>query len=219
MLCNNCGCPVDEGAKFCANCGAAVYWDFPSDTDAENNCNQTPVKRKKPGKIVAIGVAIVGVALISFSMGAFFMEMDTGSDFKSGSGAYEELESENAIEPTTEAAPSNNYGIYVIGNTELARLAGNTLIDKAACPWESDYCYGYVLKNGDYDSDGTFSSYSNVSVAVNEDPSYPYTGTIVIQATRTTNGQQYSLRVTYDWDAVDYGDYYNFTWRNEHIYG
>ncbi len=126
---------------------------------------------------------------------------------------------------TEESQPENGkvftniYGIYVTGNTELAEEAGNVLIEQIACPWESSFCYGYVFNNGYINYEGYHSTYSNVSVSVNEDPRYPYTGTILIQATRTTNGQNYSLTVTYDWQATDYGDYCNFDYLNEHIVG
>ena len=137
-----------------------------------------------------------------------------GPDYIHPMGVHEERQTEAPTDPPI----GNSYGIYVSGNTELAKLAGNTLIDKLKCPW-SDYCYGYVFANGCTFRNGSFNTYSDISVSVNENPSYPYTGTILIQATRTTDGVQYPLQVTYDWEAVDYGDYCNFTWRNEQIYG
>lgn len=118
---------------------------------------------------------------------------------------------------------SNNYGIHVSANTELARKAANTLIDKAAwCGFVNyEYSYGYVLTNGRYSESDGMQTYSNYTVSANEDPMYPYTGTIVLTATRHSESTNcdYPLTVTVDWEATDYGDYYSFTWTNTHING
>lgn len=126
---------------------------------------------------------------------------------------------EKPTEPPTSPLSSNSYGIYVTGNTELARLAGNTLIDKAS--WgglSGNASYGYILTNGNVYND-VRHTYSDISVSVNEDPKNPNTGHIVINATRCTNNIYYPLRITVDWKATDYGDYHTFTWSNTDIYG
>lgn len=129
------------------------------------------------------------------------------------------LHIEKSTEATTAPPPSNSYNIYVSGNTEIARLAGNTLIEKANwCGWH-DNSYGYVLTYGKSNSDGTFDTYSNISVAVNEAPDRPNTGQIILNATRCTNNIYYPLQIMVDWYATDYGDYYSFTWTNTDING
>lgn len=158
---------------------------------------------------------MIGLATaISVSALLLATACDSSKELSSKESGRTKLVSEEPTDPPI----GNSYGIYVSGNTKLAKLAGNTLIDKCTCPW-SDSCYGYVLTNGCTFTNGAFNTYSDISVSVNEDPSYPYTGTILLKATRTTDGVQYPLKVTYDWKAVDYGDYYNFTWSNEQIYG
>jgi hypothetical protein len=118
------------------------------------------------------------------------------------------------------ATSSNMYGIYVTGNTDLAVMAGNTLIDKKEFGY-SGMTYGDELTNGTTYSDGSYQTYSDISVAVNENPSKPMTGTIIVSATRTNTatGNSYPLTVTVDWKATDYGDYMNFTWLSEDING
>lgn len=138
-----------------------------------------------------------------------------GPDYIHPMGVHEEHQTEAPTDPPI----GNSYGIYVSGNTELAKLAGNTLIEKAKwCGWY-DYSYGYVLINGKSNRDGSYDTYSDISVAVNENPNNPYTGQIIVEATRCTDNVYYPLRVTVDWEATDYGDYYNFTWTNTDIYG
>lgn len=125
-------------------------------------------------------------------------------------------------EPTPTEPPvtsSNMWNIYVTGNTDLAVMAGNTLIDKAG--YLDSRTYGDVLSNGRTDSDGVYHSYSNVSVAVNESPTKPMTGTIVVNATRTdsSTGMNYPLTVTVKWEATDFGDHVKFTWLSKDING
>lgn len=122
---------------------------------------------------------------------------------------------------SSEPVSSNNYGIYVSANTDLARRAANTLIDKAGWCGYGDESYGYVLINGRYNQSDGMQTYYNYTVSANEDPMYPYTGTIVLTATRHSESTNcdYPLTVTVDWEATDYGDYYNFTWTNTDIDG
>lgn len=159
---------------------------------------------------------MIGLATaISVSALLLATACDSSKELSSKESGRTKLVSEEPTDPPI----GNSYGIYVSGNTELAKLAGNTLIEKAKwCGWY-EYSYGYVLINGMSNNNGSYDTYSDISVAVNENPNNPYTGTILLKATRTTDGVQYPFKVTYDWKAVDYGDYYNFTWSNEQIYG
>ena len=129
----------------------------------------------------------------------------------------------NTDDSSSSSAPvsSNNYGIHVSANTELARKAANTLLDKASWCGYADESYGYVLTYGRYSESDGMQTYYNYTVSANEDPRYPYTGTIVITATRHSDGTNcdYPFSVTIDWEATDYGDYYNFTWTNIDING
>lgn len=159
---------------------------------------------------------MIGLATaISVSALLLATACDSSKELSSKESGRTKLVSEEPTDPPI----GNSYGIYVSGNTELAKLAGNTLIEKAKwCGWY-DYSYGYVLINGKSNRDGSYDTYSDISVAVNENPNNPYTGQIIVEATRCTDNLYYPLRVTVDWEATDYGDYYNFTWTNTDIYG
>ena len=216
MRCPNCGTNLNENSKFCNECGTQIQ-NAPA--EIAETVEEVCVKSSK-NKIILIFFISLFVIFILIAGKAYLNNVLFNENSESADNMADiEYQTEASQEIYIDPPSSNSYGIYVTGNTELARMAGDTLIEKAAwCGWD-DYSYGYVLKNGHTDSEGLFSSYSDISVSVNEDPYFPYTGQIVLQATRYTSGKYYPLQVIVDWEATDYGDYYNFTWTNTQING
>lgn len=73
MFCLNCGTPLKEGAKFCANCGATVGGasapaaepaTTPVSTPKRSKPSKPPLSGKKLGLLIGIAAAVVVVLLV-----------------------------------------------------------------------------------------------------------------------------------------------------------
>lgn len=151
-------------------------------------------------KVLSILIAIAVIASVSMFTGC-------EDDNQKSSNSQQEQQ-----------APSNQWNIYVTGNTDLAVMAGNTLIDKSE--FLDSRTYGDIFTNGFTNSDDYNVTCSDVTVSVNEDPSEPMTGNIIINANcNNGEGTTYPMSVTMNWSATDYGDHINFKWFNITING
>lgn len=215
VFCTECGKQLNHNAKFCDACGTpttkavlANQLDFDGDVvvkddDSAKRYPSTEPKKKRTVKTIVISVAST---LVLVFIAIMVLGNCLGGE-KSSSGG----KSENGTE-------GNSWGIYVTGNTDLARLAGNTLIDKADFMGYYSKTCGDVFVNGhvhvsnnDFEPDH-YRTFTDVSISVNESSTKPESGTIIIECKEYFDGEIMHNGYKIKWSAKDYGDHTTFTW-------